>query len=103
MKLQDEIEYAEAEVLTQYKQNYGSFYIGLTQVSNFQVFQEIILYVWVDNVNVSLIDCLGNYIEARLTGPTRQELQADSFYILGSSASLPCSFNVITGNVYSVC
>ena len=30
---QDEIEYAEPDVLAQYKQEYGSFYIGLTQVS----------------------------------------------------------------------
>ena len=33
MELQDEIEYAEPDILAQYKQNYGSFYIGLTQVS----------------------------------------------------------------------
>ena len=33
VKLQDEFEYAEPDVAAQYKQNYGSFYIGLTQVS----------------------------------------------------------------------
>jgi hypothetical protein len=32
VKFQDEIEYAEPEIMAQYKQNYGSFYTGLTQV-----------------------------------------------------------------------
>ena len=33
VQFQDEIEYADTDVLAQYKQNYGSFYTGLTQVS----------------------------------------------------------------------